>query len=134
MRPFAPAPPSAIRNFIRDDPDHIRLYRTRFVRVDIQIGISKSDALSTSGEFAAEIPESVRRVQVRIMRDQICRILRDNKVIVWREHRLLRKCKIDSRPEAPAADVNGLRSLVIKLDLLIIVTAGNRLVHEFVDN
>src|SRR5437667_12776354 len=61
-------------------------------------------------------------------------VLRYDQVGVRSQHHAWRNCEIKSVTEFPPAQIHRVRPAIVKLDVLVAAVAGNRRVHDFVDD
>ena len=85
-------------------------------------------------EFSAERPPAVAEVQVRVIRDEPARIFGNNKVGVWAEGRIRGEGVINTAGEPPIGHVHGVCPTIVELHILIIIQAGDRVIHYLVDD
>src|SRR5262249_52672382 len=94
----------------------------------------QSDSFSGMGERSGEISEGTSRVEIGIVRLEAGSIASDRDVLAGGNKSIRGEGKFDSVAERPAGETDGVGATVVKLDELFAVIAGNRMVHQFIDD
>src|SRR5439155_15791541 len=131
--PFAPAPAGAVSDFIHVDENGVGDDEALLISDNDLIGHGQRDAFAFA-EIAVEITEGVGAGQGRVVGQQMGGILGHDQVSVGPQHGVGREGKINAVAKFPAAQVHRGGSRVIKLDVFVVVVAGNRRIHDFVDD
>ena len=122
--PLAPMPAHVVGHLI---------FRHQNLRVRVQrLRHGQSDLFAIVRKFAAVIADRIPAVQIRVMREQVGRVVRHHHVTV-RCDGDARERERDAGRELPAGEVHGVRAQIIKLDVLIVVALADGVVHQFVD-
>src|SRR5580765_5938388 len=131
--PFAPPSAGAVSDFVHVDVNRVGDDEALFIGDDDLIGHGQRDAFAF-GEIAAEIAQGVGASQRDVIGQQMGGILGHDQVRVSAQHGVGGKGEINAVAEQPTAEVHRGGSLVVEFDVLVVVVAGNRRVHDFVDD
>ena len=134
-RPGSPMSTTDVSHFLHHDVKSIRGH-------DQRRGIGGKDRLrgrqgqvfAAVGQLTVEIPDQIGAGQTGVVGQQMRGILRHHQVAVGRQGRVHRKREADAVDETPAADVHRVEAAIMEFDVLILAGAGDRVVHDFVDD
>ena len=123
--PFPPASARAIGHLIFDHQNG---------RVGVErLWHRQREQFAVVRQLAAIIAHRVTAVQIRILGKYIRQIARHDQITV-RCERDIRKGERDARRELPAGQVHGVCAFVVEFNVLVVVVAADRLVHQFIDD
>ena len=132
MRPLSPSSANAVSDFIDNDPGNVGLRDSGCVGVDHHVGHGYGKSLAAAGQMTAKIANGVVRIQIGITHEQVGRVLCHDEVPARRDHRVGGDQVVNAGGESPATDIDGIGALVVELNILFVVVAGDRAVHDFV--
>ncbi|OQA23974.1 MAG: hypothetical protein BWY59_02396 [Verrucomicrobia bacterium ADurb.Bin345] len=127
VRPLAPAPAVVIGHFVHHHKVLVR--KARVVR------LRQHDALAGFRQVALEVANRVPAVQhAGVIRHQVQRVLRDDEVAARGNRRARGEREGDSLDEPPVVERRRDGPLVVQFHVLVVVIAGDRVVHDLVDH
>src|SRR5262245_6962200 len=68
------------------------------------------------------------------MREEVRLAFGDNEVTACGDNGIGRESEIDTIHESPASEIDRIGATIVKLNIFILALAGNRIVHQLVDN
>ena len=102
--PAAPVPAGAVSHFVHHDVEIIGCHLARSVGAESCVRHCQREPLAGAGQFAAKIARRVRRVELRIIREQISRIAPDHQIFSRTQRLIRRKRPTDAPADFPAVE------------------------------
>ena len=124
--PLAPASARAV--------GHLVFLHVNGVGPIIGLGLGQGEQFALVREFAAVVAVGVAGVEIGVIGKQIGRVLSHHHVAIGTNERVGRKRVRHSCRELPAGQIDRIGPLVVKFDVLIVVVAADRVIHQFVDH
>ena len=131
--PAAPAAAGAVGDLVHDDVQIIRGHVPRSIRAGRGVRHRQCDLFAGVGQFSAEIADGVRRVELRVVREQISRVASDHQIIARAQRLICRKRPTDAAADFPARQTDGIGSVIEQFNVLRVVAAHERVIHDFVE-
>ncbi len=132
--PLPPAPALVVSHFIHHDVNLVGRHLAETVGGGDDVRHGQRDAFAAVRKFAAKIAEAIRHGQVRIIGPQFGGVARDHQIVARLHYDAGGEGEADAVGQLPARERHGARAAVVKLDVLKIVVATDRLVHQFIDH
>ena len=85
-------------------------------------------------QLSAVVAIGVAAVEIGVVGQQIGGVLAHHHVAVGANDRVGRKGEGDASHELPAGQIDRIGPLVVEFDVLIVVVAADRVIHQFVDD
>ena len=134
IRPIAPVAARGVGHFFDDDVHGVGLRLAHGIRGDADARHGQRETAAAIRERAFEIPVGVVGIEIGIVGQHPADVVGHHDVTVRRDAGVGREFEINARSEAPARKAHRGRALVVEFHILVVLRAGDGLVHDLVDD